>query len=83
MLSVVLKMEKIEYRAVIMFFVKEGLTPSENYSRLVKVYGNSSTSFSTVKKWAAVFKPAWKTIHVKDVQKPVSYTHLKIINITF
>jgi len=29
MLSVVLKMDKIEYRAVIKFFVKEGLTPNQ------------------------------------------------------
>jgi hypothetical protein len=28
-LSVFLKMDKIQYRAVIKFFVKEGLTPNE------------------------------------------------------
>jgi transposase len=48
-------MDKIEYRAVIRFFVKEGLTPNEIHSKFTKVYGNSS-SFSTVKKWAASFK---------------------------
>ena len=31
-LSVSLKMNKIEYRAVIKFFVKEGLTPNEIHS---------------------------------------------------
>jgi hypothetical protein len=31
-LSVSLKLDKIEYRAVIKFFVKEGLTPNENHS---------------------------------------------------
>jgi len=49
-------MDKIEYRAVIKFFVKEGLTPNEIHSKLKKVYGDSSPSFSTIKKWAAEFK---------------------------
>jgi histone-lysine N-methyltransferase SETMAR len=49
-------MDKIEYRAVIKFFGKEGFTPNEIHSRLVKVYGDSSLSFSTIQKWAAEFK---------------------------
>jgi len=48
-------MDKIEYRAVIKLFVKEGLTPNEIHSKFIKVYGDSSPSFSTVKKWAAEF----------------------------
>jgi hypothetical protein len=36
--------------------VEEGLTPNENYSKFIKVYGDSSPLFSTIKKWAAVFK---------------------------
>ena len=56
MLPVSLKMDKIEYRAVIKFFVKEGLTPNEIHSKFIKVYGDSSPSFSTTKKWAAEFK---------------------------
>jgi histone-lysine N-methyltransferase SETMAR len=55
-LSVSLKMDKIEYHSVIKFFVKEGLTPNEIYSKFIKVYGDSSPSFSTIKKWAAEFK---------------------------
>jgi histone-lysine N-methyltransferase SETMAR len=47
-------MDKIEYRAVIKFFVKEGLTPNEIHSKFIKVCGDSS--FSTIKKWAAEFK---------------------------
>ena len=54
MLSVSLKMDKIEYRAVIKFFVNEGLTPI--HSKFIKVYGDSSPSLSTIKKWAAEFK---------------------------
>jgi transposase len=49
-------MDKIEYRAVINFFVKEGLTPNEIYLKFIKVYGDSSPSFSTIKNWAAEFK---------------------------
>jgi hypothetical protein len=49
-LSVSLKMDKIKYRAVIKFFVKEGLTPQEIHLKSIKVYGDSSPSFSTIKK---------------------------------
>jgi transposase len=49
-------MDKIEYRVVIKFFVKEGFTPNEIHSKFIKVYGDSSPSFSTIKKWAAEFK---------------------------
>jgi transposase len=49
-------MDKTEYRAVIKFLVKEGLTPNEIYSKFIEVYGDSSPSFSTIKKWAAEFK---------------------------
>jgi hypothetical protein len=43
-------MDKIEYRAVIKFFVKEGLTSNKIHSKFIKVYGGSSPSFSTIKK---------------------------------
>jgi hypothetical protein len=43
-------MDKSEYRAVIKFFVK-GLTPNEIHSKFSKVYGDSSPSFSIIKKW--------------------------------
>ena len=49
-LSLSLKMDKIKYRAVIKFFVKEGLTPNEIHSKFIKVYWDSSPSFSTIKK---------------------------------
>jgi len=55
-LSVSLKMDKIEYRAVIKFFVKEGLMPKKISSKFIKVYGDSSPLFSTIKKWAAEFQ---------------------------
>jgi histone-lysine N-methyltransferase SETMAR len=48
-------MDKTVYRAVIKFFVK-GLTPKEIHSKFIKVYMDSSPSFSTIKKWAAEFK---------------------------
>ena len=55
-MSVSLRMDKIEYHAVIKFFVKEGLTPNEIHSKFKEVYGDSSPLFSTIKKRAAKFK---------------------------
>jgi transposase len=49
-------MDQIEYRAVIKFFVKEGLTPIEIHSKFIEVYGDSSPSFSTIKKWISEIK---------------------------
>jgi len=46
-------MDKTEYRAVIKFFVKEGLTPNEIHKSL---WGLFSFVFSTIKKRAAEFK---------------------------
>jgi len=54
-LSVSLKMDKTEYRAVIKLFVKEGLTPNEIHSKFIKVYVDCSASFSTIKNWAAEY----------------------------
>jgi len=71
-LSVSLKMDKIEYRAIIEFFVKEGLTPKEINSKFIKVYGDSSPLSSTIKNGLPslnVVVSALKMIHVKDVQK--------------
>ncbi|EFN87815.1 Putative uncharacterized protein FLJ37770, partial [Harpegnathos saltator] len=49
-------MEKIEYRAMIKFFVLDGLTPTEIHPKLLKVYKDAPPSFSIVKKWTALFK---------------------------
>ena len=49
-------MDNIEYRAVIKFFVKEGLTTNEIHLKFIKIYGDSSPSLSTIKKSAAEFK---------------------------
>jgi transposase len=57
-------MDKIEYRAVIKYFLKEGLTPNEIYSKFIKVYGDSSSSFLTIKKWAAEFKRGRTSLEV-------------------
>jgi len=60
-------MDKIEYRAVIKFFVKEGLTTNEIHSKFIKVLRcqqliNGLSSLN-------VAVPALKMIHVKDIQK--------------
>jgi transposase len=49
-------MDEIEYRAVIKFFVKEGLTPNEIHLKFIKISGDSSPLLSTIKKWPAKFK---------------------------
>jgi len=79
-LSVSLKMDKIEYCAVIKFFVKEGLTPKEIHLKFIKVYGYSSLSFSTTKKWIAKFKHG-RTILEDDPHegRPKSATTPEII----
>jgi L-ribulose-5-phosphate 3-epimerase UlaE len=65
-------MDKTEYHAGIKFFVKEGLTSDAIHSTFINVYGDSSASFSTIKKWAAEFKrgrTTLKVINMKDIQK--------------
>jgi [histone H3]-lysine36 N-dimethyltransferase SETMAR len=49
-------MEKIEYRAVIKFLHLKGNTPAQIKAELDAVYGDSSPSFATVKRWVAEFK---------------------------
>jgi histone-lysine N-methyltransferase SETMAR len=49
-------MDKIDYLAVIKFFVKEGLTSNEIHSKFINVFRDYSPSFSIIKKWAAEFK---------------------------
>jgi len=70
-LSVPLKMDKIEYRTVIKFFVKEGLKPNKIHSKFVKVYGNSFLlriqQLRNGLPSLNVAVPALKMIHVKDV----------------
>ena len=62
-------MYKIEYRAVIKFFVKEGLTPNEIYSKFM---GTLLLRFQQLRNGLPslnVAVPALKMIQVKDVQK--------------
>jgi hypothetical protein len=73
-------MDKIEYHAAIKFFVKEGLTPKEIHSKFIKVYGEFSPAFSTIKKWTAEFKLC-RTSLENDLRegRPKSATILEII----
>ena len=74
-LSVSFKMDKIEYRAVIKFFVKEGLTPNEIHSKFIKVYEDSSPSFSTIKKWSLMSHRA--CCHTCYTIQLMHYSHFK------
>jgi hypothetical protein len=65
-------MDKIEYHAVIKFFVKEGLTPNEIHSKFIKVYGTLLLHFQQLRNGLPsvnVAIPALKMFHIKDVQK--------------
>lgn len=59
---------KVEYRAVIKFFTKEGLTPQEIKARLDGVYGHASPSYSTVKEWAKKFRLGYESL--EDETRP-------------
>ena len=73
-------MDETEYRAVIKFFVKEGFTQNEIHSKFIKVYGDSSPSFSTVKKWAAEFKRGRTSLESDPLEgRPKSATTPEII----
>ncbi|XP_023217468.1 putative uncharacterized protein FLJ37770 [Centruroides sculpturatus] len=49
-------MEKTETRAVIKYLTKKGLTPSQIKADMDEVLGESAPSYTTVKKWTALFK---------------------------
>jgi len=51
-----LTMEKTEYRAVIKFFVLEGLSATEIHTKMVSVLKESAPSFPTVHRWVLEFK---------------------------
>jgi len=73
-------MDNIEYCVVIKFFVKEGLTPNEIHSKFIKVCGDSSPLFSTIKKWAAEFKPGHTSLEDDPCEgRPKSATTPEII----
>jgi hypothetical protein len=79
-LSVSLKIDKTEYRAVIKFFVKEGLMPDEIHSKFIKVNGDSSSLLSTINKWASEFKCGHTSLEDDPCEGcPKSATTLEII----
>src|SRR5436190_10871232 len=57
-----MKMDKIEYRAVIKYLFLKGNTPTQIKDELDSVYGDSAPSFTTVKFWAAEFKRGRKSL---------------------
>jgi len=73
-------MDKIEYRVVIKFFVKEGLMPNEIHSKFIEFYGDSSTSFSTIKKWAAEFKCGHTSLEDDPHEGRPKVQHQKSLN---
>ncbi|XP_067122537.1 histone-lysine N-methyltransferase SETMAR-like [Centruroides vittatus] len=55
-------MEKTETRAVIKYLTKKGLTPSQIKADMDEVLGESAPSYTTVKKWTALFKSGRESV---------------------
>lgn len=49
-------MFKLEHRAVIKFLTKESTSPKTIKTRLDKIYGDASPSYTTVKHWSKLFR---------------------------
>ncbi|GFW82718.1 HTH_48 domain-containing protein [Trichonephila clavipes] len=60
--SAFVKLERIEYRAVIKYLFLKGNTTTQIKDELDSVYGNSIPSFTLVKFWAAEFKRGHKSL---------------------
>ena len=57
-----MKMDKIDYRAVIKYLFLKGNTPTQIKDELDSAYGDTAPSFTTVKFWAAEFKRGCKSL---------------------
>ena len=57
-----MKMDKIEFRAVIKYLFLKGNTPTLIKDELDSVYGDSAPPFTTVTFWAAEFKRGRKSL---------------------
>ena len=49
-------MERLEIRAVIKYIFKKGMPPKVIHEDFMETLGKESSSYSTVKNWAAEFK---------------------------
>ena len=58
-----LKMDRVEYRAVIRFLLLEGENATNIHKRLSNVYGKSSPSYSIVASWVSEFKRGRKDLN--------------------
>ena len=58
-----LKMDRVEYRAVIRFLLLEGENATNIHKRLSNVYGKCSPSYSTVASWVSEFKRGRKDLN--------------------
>ena len=50
------RMDNVEASAVIKYFCKKDMSPTEIYGDLIKTLRDESPSYSTVQKWAAEFR---------------------------
>ena len=67
LLKFFLKMEKFEYRAYIKTRALLGISATEISKELAQVHGDQAPKYSTVAKWAALFKEAERTCKMTPV----------------
>jgi histone-lysine N-methyltransferase SETMAR len=72
---------KVEYRAVIKFLTKEGVSAPIIHERLVKVYQDQSPSYRTVTRWAGEFARGRESIEDDPHPgRPIEVTNEKFCN---
>ena len=71
-------MEKTEYRAVIKFFVLEGLSATEIHTKMVKVLKESAPSFPTVHRWVLEFKRGRTSVEDERLPSFIETRHIHI-----
>ena len=69
-----MKMNKIEYRAVIKYLFLKANMPMQIKDELDSVYGDSASSFTTAKFWAVEFKRGHKSLEEERSGRPKTAT---------
>ena len=71
---------KTEYRAVIKFLVLEGQSSKQVEERLTSVYGQSSPSSSTIKRWVKEFQRGRESLEDDRTLDKREYLRIIFVN---